>query len=224
MTIIKKDGNVYVLQGPNPIVKEQTSWDPRELVFHNFSWEEITYLQDAARAKKNVQNKPKPTATEPEAPAAPARLAPEEKEEKPPTTPEPQENHDPEAPREFDLPYIKYKVLCYCLPANTKVHTDRLYGESWQKTTYGTKFIFPCVVIDSSDISLEFWTSDPKSKIGEKSIVYPFSYEVHNTATDRYDKVPYDEYRWWKISSKESKEGGWLFKCVPSETHPDFSD
>lgn len=219
MVIRRKDGNVYVLEGPNPIVENQVRWDIDSLIFHNFSWDEINFRQEApTRTKPKAQPKEKTFVTE----------EPALRQDDAPSNPrhhaeEPEKEESSEGPKEFDLPYIKYKVLCYCLPATTKIHVDKLYGESWQKTTYGGKFIFPCVMMESSDIELHFWTSDPNRKIGEKSIIYPFSYEVHNVATDSYDKVPYDEYRWWKVSSKESKEGGWLFRCVPSENHPDFS-
>jgi hypothetical protein len=216
MVIRKKDGNVYVLEGPNPIVAGQATWDPKNLVFHNFSWDEITYSQEAAKRRRPEYRTTQPPETKP-APIVETTRKPPEAAPTTSTTPEAEG-------REFDLPYIKYKVLCYCLPAKTKVHVDRLYGESWQKTTYGNKFVFPCVIIESSDITMEFWTSDPRTQIDEKSIIYPFSYEVHNKSTDSYDKVPYDEYRWWKVSEKESKEGGWHFRCVPSESHPDFSD
>lgn len=222
MAIRKKDGNVYVLEGPNPVVKDQVAWDPDGLVFHNFHWEEFLF-------SKVARNRPKPQPKE-ETP----RIQPPPKEEilkaEAPNTPPKEEIARVEAPepepspREFDLPYIKYKVLCYCLPATTKVHVDKLYGESWQKVSYGKKIIFPCVVMDSADMLLEFWTSDPNGQVSEHSIVYPFSYEVHNPVTDSYDRIPYDEYRWWKVSDREPKEGGWLVRCVPSESQPDFSD
>lgn len=219
MALRKKDGNVYVLEGPNPVVKDQVAWDPEGLVFHNFHWDEFLF-------SKVAKNRPKPYQPREEVLRIeePKRDVPKEEPVIPEEPTPKQAETRSDKPREFDLPYIKYKVLCYCLPAATKVHVDRLYGESWQKTTYGKKFVFPCVVVDSTDMALEFWTSDPRSKIEEKSIVYPFSYEVHNVATDSYDRVPYDEYRWWKVSERESREGGWFFRCVPSESQPDFSD
>lgn len=209
VAIFTKDGKVYVVEGPNPLVERQVSWDPGKLVFHNFRWDEI-----ARASKKNAETpqpkqEPSPVATM-EAPAA-------EKAEEPPAEPE-------QHAREFDLPYIKYKVLCHCLPAKVQKRTDALYGESWIKVTYGAKFVFPCVVTSSSDLGLEFWTSDPRGQVTERSVIYPFSYEVHNSDTDSYDRVPYDDYRWWKVASKESKEGGWLFTAAPSDFQPDFSD
>lgn len=219
MAIRRKDGNLYVLEGPNPIVKDQIAWDPNRLVFHNFSWDEITFSQASEQFRKKTEQSRKPT-KQTTTTSEPISQKPESISES--LESEPEKTID--ETKEFDLPYIKYKVLCYCLPATTKVHVDKLYGESWQRTTYGKKFVFPCVIIQSSDITLEFWTSDPRKQIQERSIIYPFSYEVHNTATDSYDKVPYDEYRWWKVSEAQEKEGGWLFGCVPSEDHPDFSD
>lgn len=234
MAIRKKDGNLYILEGPNPLVATQVAWDPSTLVFHNFLWDEITFSKSSTQGKyapreetirheapKQDDNLPTPETFRHETPASKNTPTP-----LPETTkvPEPTQSPVNEEPREFDLPYIKYKVLCHCLPAKVKKHTDRLYGESWQKITYGNKFIFPCVMIESGDTEISFWTSDPRGQVAEKSIVYPFAYEVHNTATDSYDRVPYDEYRWWKVSNRESREGGWLFTCAPSEIQPDFSD
>lgn len=237
MAIRKKDGNLYILEGPNPLVAEQVAWNPDGLVFHNFSWDEITFSKISgaqgkyAPREETVKYEPagKVATREPKDeiviryPEEPAKKAPSQ--EPPAPTPEPESPPTAtDEPREFDLPYIKYKVLCHCLPAKVKKHVDRLYGESWQKVTYGAKFVFPCVMVDSGDTEISFWTSDPREQIKDKSVIYPFSYEVHNTATDSYDRVPYDEYRWWKVSERESKEGGWLFRCVPSELQPDFSD
>lgn len=219
MTIFNKDGKVYVLRGPNPLVKKQVSWDPSKLIFHNFSWDAIK-INNSSKInkiqKKDEEVKKKEKKVEQE------EIEKEEidsnKEE---TTLEIEENQEK---KDFDLPYIKYKVLSYCLPAKVEKKADDFYGETWSKVKYEKKIIFPSVIINSSDFEFDFWTSDPREQITEKSIIYPFSYEVHNQETDKYDRVPYDEYRWWKVTEKEKKEGGWLFKCMPSETQPDFSD
>lgn len=220
MAIFTKDGKVYVLQGPNPLVEKQASWDPSKLVLHNLSWEEIR-----TGGKRPPQKPPEIPDTNPNPKqeqdvqkgiekAGDPINAPKEKDEEPHET----------ADNEFELPYIKYKVLCHCLPAKVENRNDPFYGETWSRVTYGKKFVFPCVIISSNDLSLEFWTSDPDGKISERSVIYPFSYEVHNQDTDAYDRVPYDDYRWWKVTSKEPKEGGWLFSSAPSDINPDFSD
>jgi hypothetical protein len=214
MAIKKKDGSVYILEGPNPLVKTQTPWEVEKLVFHNFEWQETVF----SFKKKKVPNTEEKYKAEEKPAVAPVPAPPPIPKETPPPEPSPEDE------RNFDLPYIKYKVLSYCLPAKVKTHTDSLYGESWSKTSYGKKFVFPCVVINSTDFNFQFWTSDPSSQITEKSVIYPFSYEVHNEETDSYDKVPYDEYRWWRITARQEKEGGWLFDTTPSDFQPDFSD
>jgi hypothetical protein len=216
MTLIKKDGTVYVLEGPNPLVKTQQEFDSNNMIFHNFSWDDIT--MKISRATATVK---KPKAEPPKEEHRPEPIIP-------PKEPEIEEkvisdSKSEEDERTFDLPYIKYKVLSYCLPAKIERKTDDLYGDSWTRVKYGNKIVFPSIMLESNDFSIEFWTSDPNSQITEKSIIYPFAYEVHNSSTDSYDKVPYDEYRWWKVDHKEQKEGGWLFRAIPSETQPDFS-
>ena len=212
MVIRRKDGNIYVLDGPNPIVKDQEHWDPAGLLFHNFNWMEVT-----TQSENRPANKIRPFRNE----VTNTTFAPETKEEPEEAKAEPEEVKED---GKSNLPYIKYKVLCHCLPATTKVHKDKLYGESWRRVSYGKKIIFPCIVINSSDTLFSFWTSDPDRQIEEGSIVYPFSYEVHNMSTDSYDRVPYDEYRWWKVSEREQKDGGWIMMCSPSQDQPDFSE
>jgi len=211
MAILTKEGKVYILEGPNPLVEKQVSWDKSKLVFHNFHWDEILHKGRAERKEKKADPEPptKPIPTNQAPPPAAEPAAPETK------------NDDR---REFDLPFIKYKVLCHCLPAKVEKRADALYGETWTRVNYDTKFVFPCVMMSSTDLSIEFWTSDPKQQISDKSVVYPFTYEVYNQQTESYDRVPYDDYRWWRVNSKESKEGGWLFTAVPSDLQPDFSD
>lgn len=221
MAIFTKDGKVYVLEGPNPLVEKQVPWDASKLVFHNLSWDEIR-----TGGKRPAHSQAVETTKEPKDERTPDNTPP------PPTPNNPRTEdsanneklRQEEDDREFELPYIKYKVLCHCLPAKVEIRNDPLYGETWSRVTYGRKFVFPCVVISSTDLSLDFWTSDPDGKISERSVIYPFSYEVHNADTDSHDRVPYDDYRWWKIASKEPKEGGWLFSATPSDMQPDFSD
>lgn len=214
MAISNRDGSVYVIKSPNPLVKEQEKWDSSKLVFHNFTWEEIR--ANAAPRMKRQEPKKMSDLPPPLPEPAPVEKREEKKAEYVPT----QQPDD----KTFDLPHIKYKVISHCLPAIVQKKKDSLYGESWERLSYGKKIVFPLIVVEANDFSFDFWTSDPNAQITERSIVYPFSYEVYNEETGSYDRVPYDEYRWWKVSSKEQKEGGWLFRSVPSEIQPDFSE
>lgn len=226
MALKNKDGSVYVLHGPNPLVKDQDFWNSKKLIFHNFNWGEIIYsktIQKTPSTKEKIVEKqrsnekpseniypkiePHPTDTKRQQPEH-IETAPEIDEEKP----------------AFEMPLIRHKILAYCLPAKTKQYTDKFYGEFYTKTKFGKKFIFPFVMIENQDLFIQFWTSDPNKQIEEKSIVYPFAYEIYNPNTETYDKVPYDEYRWWEISKREFKDGGWLFEATPSSNQPDFSD
>jgi hypothetical protein len=213
MAIKSKDGKVYTLQGPNPVVERQVSWDRSKLVFHNFEWEE-TIGRRQPRTREDPPKKP----IEKEM-AMPRVEAADAKQEEPAHNDGP-----PQTKAEFDMPHIKYRVLCHCLPAKVELRRDELYGESWTRTTYGSKFVFPCVMMSSDDLAIEFWTSDPRQQISDKSVVYPFSYETYNADTSSYDRIPYDDYRWWRVTSREAKEGGWLIAAGPSDFQPDFSD
>lgn len=220
MAIFNKDGKVYVLEGPNPLVEKQVKWEPSQLIFHNFKWDEVITKGSRIKKPANVQAEPPPPTRTPESVQIPVPVPvvrPEENKIESPLADEPK--------RDFDLPHIKHKVLSYCLPAKVERKTDKLYGESWMKVSYGKKIVFPSVMTEVTDFGIEFWTSDPNEQITEKSIIYPFVYEVHNPQTESYDRVPYDEYRWWKVSEKKKiNEGGWLFRAVPSDTQPDFSE
>lgn len=210
MTIRNKDGNVYKLQGPNKLSKNQEIWDVKKLIFHNFYWQDILSNIKNPETKEIVEEK-----------IQEYKIKEELIEEKI------QENKTEEQPKiekTFDLPILKYKVLMHCTPAKIKKNIDPLYGDVKIKITYENKIIFPCVLISSEDLILEFWTSDPNQTITEKSVVYPFLYEVYNEETKRYDNIPYDDRRWWKIIEKTQKDNGWIFKAMPSDFQPDFSD
>lgn len=247
MVILHKDGKVYRLEAPNPLVKAQENWDDKKLIFHNFNWDEIKLkngMSVVTKIKTNKEEIVKTDTKEIQTLASEAASVPESisiptidsKEEIKPKIEfksedqvqedkcEPAEKDANTEPVEYELPYIKYKVLAHCLPAKIETKSDNFYGETWQRVKYLKKIVIPFIMISANDFSIEFWTSDPKNQITEKSIIYPFCYEVHNQETNRYDRVPYDEYRWWKVTSKEPKEKGWVFQAIPSDYQPDFSD
>lgn len=219
MTIKKKDGNVYVLEGPNKLLKEQQKIDLSKCVFHNFNWNEVVSKRIHQSKTKTVPPPPKNVFVQPLEEIKIEDIKIEEKVEE-----DLKVEEEIKDEIEFKLPLLKIKVLMYCLPAKLINKKDSFYGDNWQVIKYGKKFIFPSVMISNNDLQMEFWTSDPKNQISEKSIIYPFSYEVYNQETNSYDRVPFDEYRWWKVTKKEEKQGGYLFATIPSQDQPDFSD
>ena len=223
MTIKQKNGNVYTLQGPNKLAENQTKWDFSKLIFHNFNWDEIKFGNkeiDKKIPQDNIQLNFEPEIDE-------SKITYIDKEELKVEESKNQEIKLEESKNEeqltFNMPFLKNKVLMKCLPAKIEIKKDQLYGESWIKINYSSKIIFPTVLITNSDLILEFWTNDPNELISEHSIVYPFQYETYNNTTQSYDRVPFDDRRWWKINKKEKKDMGWLFTAIPSQDQPDFS-
>lgn len=189
-----KNGNVYRLKEPNPVVKGQTKWSESELVFHNLQWEDIVVFDDD-------ENLPPPVIVQ-EAPKVIEPKPPEPPEEEPPTP----------VPTPSQLGHLKNVVVFHCLPAVKKVHKDELYGESYSKIEYQKKFVFEGIIVETGDLGIKFWTN---IDIPEFSVVFPARYR---------SGVKFGEYRWWKVSGKEKKSNGFLTTAVASDYQPDFSD
>jgi len=260
MAIRNKDGSVYKLSSPNPLVKDQNKWDIKKekVVLHNCIWENITISDDGVVHEhssdfgklgkitnawmklddaEDVVVVPAPNAetvvvdyiekpifeenqeviksTQPvivEKPllanANKEKLVPVIKEEKP----------------VFTVPRLKNKVLMHCLPAHTVSRQTSFYEETFFRIKYGEKFIFEAVLIDGSDLEIVFWSTDPDQRVTNHSVVYPFSWVVWHEYYKKENRVPFDEYRWWKVVEIEEKDGGWLYKASISDFQPDFSD
>ena len=223
MVIRKKDGNIYILEGPNKLVKNQENWDNKKIVFHNFSWEEIVWKNknfSVPSQTKNIERTIENPVIVEDPVVVENSVASEIIKECPKIDVPINKNED-----YFDFPILRYKTMMHCLPAKIINKEDEFYGDKRQKIIYGKKFVFPSVLLENDDLQIQFWTSDPNNQIGEKSIVFPFAYEVYNNQTSSYDRVPFDEHRWWIINKKEKKEeGGWIFFAIPSLNQPDFSD
>lgn len=202
--IKNKDGTIYKLQSPNPLVKEQVFWaDKGEYIVHNLNWQKILIqLQD---------------------------LIPEFEPEEIPVEvklPEKEINVDVKEPPAVTPPIVEplivpketknslnlnNLVLMHCQPTISKTHTDELYGDSYSKTSYGEKFTFEALVVQREDFTMLFWTN---LKLEKGSVVYPSKYR---------DGTKYGDLRWWKVNRMTEKAGGYLVESVPSDYQPDFS-
>lgn len=221
MAIKDKDGKVYQLRGPNPVMKTQDIWNPSNLVFHNMRFREVVHQDERITPQTiieeyttraplqeyidRIQVDPVPT----EEPVTNvAVLSPPKVEDPPPPSPPPVER-----PVEKKIPVDRRiarlleerKVVFHCLPVITKKHTDELYGNVHTKRVYGEKFVFPGIVVQESDMMFQFWTD---REVPEQSIVFP----------------QMETKRWWKVVSHEPKSGGYLVSATVSEINPDFSD
>jgi len=198
MAIRDKDGKVYKLQGPNPLMKNQEKWDMNDIVLHNFKWGSET-IKDTNKAHKflsdlNIKE-------DSNIAVMPATEAPTyvELDESPEPIVEP-----PKMEQETQDIFDQRKTLIHCLPIVIEQFTDALYGDSYKRTTFGQKFGFYGIIVDIGDLGIQFWSYD---EIIPGSIVFP---EM---------KLK----RWWKVTESEDKTGGYLSTALPSDYSPDLS-
>jgi hypothetical protein len=213
MVIKNKDGSVYKLQGPNPLMEDQAFWNSLEnFTLHNTEWKKTIFGDDGELIPRDndfqVDNaspvaepetekpKPKPPEVKLPTPSVPKPVEPLNQAE----------DELKENPKNSELPTIKNKVIIHCLPASTKEHFDDFYGEHYNKISYGDKFSFEAVIVENEDLAMTFWTTTDAVSPG--SIVYP---------QDR-------EKRWWRVQTKIEKSGGYLIYSVASNVQPDFSN
>lgn len=157
MAIKNKDGTVFKIFGPNPLMDEQNLW--KGFIKHNFEWtEEIDKENKFKPGLEIKQNK--------------EDVIFEEFKDK-----EIIEEIKKTIVEEHPKKEIKNKTIenhkttqCFCLPIRIVEKKDDLYEETYRKTEYLDKFIFEAVVIEKEDIYIKFWTME---KITKNSIVYP---------------------------------------------------
>ena len=209
MGIKDKDGNVYKLRGPNPIMAKQDQWDKSKIKLINAQWEDIIFEDednaiDKFKSDYNVRDIGEVLDL--------SSITEEQTEVVDKPIEQPKVKKEPELPKE-EIPetvdqktaafFRKNKTICYCAPAVEEIHEDDLYGESYKRIIYEKKFTFEAIVVSMSDFELKLWTI---KEIPSNSIVYP---------KDR-------SKRWWKVEKCESKTGGFLIQGFISDVNPDF--
>lgn len=228
MAIKDKNGNVYRLRGPNPVMEDQDKWDSSKMKLINLSWsdevvedennpiekfeENLVKIDKALGLTPNKEaNKSKVLNAKEfiqEIREAQEILDVEVKIEKPieALVEEPikeVEKVDPKISRIIKEKGVEY----YCAPViGEKTHVDEFYGTNHKTMKYGDQFIFNAVLIDQSDLELQFWSMN---KISTNSIVYR--------------KIREGGERWWRVKNTQEKTGGYLITSVISDLNPDFS-
>jgi hypothetical protein len=150
MPIRNKDGTLYKISTPNPLMKNQEIKEEWYTV-HNF---------DTPNNETLVYDEP----------VKPVKLpdpAPEAKREAPVPIPEPPVPPPVEEKKEV-IPQ-EDKLLCHCLPAKLIEVKDAVYDEVRMKLTYGEKFRFEAVPVRLSDMGYTLWTN---IMIENGSIIY----------------------------------------------------
>lgn len=206
MAIKDKNGNVVKLVGPNPLMRTQDAWDSKNVELINFGWEPTVVVD-----KRNSIKKFKSDYNIPDI----ANIMNSQKEEFEEDLEELEELsvdeivekeivHKPEESLLNTTELDRHKVSFLCVLAQKTTVNDELYGDSYTRIVYGNKSQFPAIIIEQTDVSLEFWT---EVNISVNSIVYPQD----------------NSKRWWRVKSFFEKSGGSVVTAIISDVNPDFS-
>lgn len=225
MAIYNSNGSIYVLRGPNPLMKTQQEWDRNQIRLFNIGGRNSEVVDDVRNPVKEFNEKVvdigedlKLKKKERRAKVIEPKNFIEELRETPESIPEPTPIPEPTVLKMPEIPVLNVdqktaRVLkergaeYYCAPAIGKIeHRDDFYGSTYSTTEYGDKFSFDAIILDQSDLELQFWCV---RKTVPQSIVY------------KKDKQGGE--RWWRVTEIEEKTGGWLVKAITSDSNPDFS-
>jgi hypothetical protein len=205
MTLKNKDGSVYRLAGPNPVMKTQEIWEGFKV--HNMQWDgetakdtnqvapltsdfdvRDTFLSALDKAKADIKVS-----------EAKTESTPPQVERKPVVQPDLQ-REELRASTDSGIE----KTFIHCLPAVLRTRKDSLYGDSYTTVQYGKPTSFEGVILNQQDLFIEVWTDTDSINAG--SILFP--------------KQGYK--RWWRVQGKEQKGGGWVLSATPSDHQPSF--
>ncbi len=145
MAIKDRDGNIYKLKGPNPLMKTQDVWDKKHIKLINFDTKNETIEEDPKNPVKEFEE---------QIPDISKIMA----EPEPPTS------------EDFTKLFERRKVSFLAVQAVEKTYRDELYGSSYSKTEFSEKLNFYGIVTEDSDFTLTFWSMQ---EVGVGSIVYP---------------------------------------------------
>jgi hypothetical protein len=220
MAINNKDGSVYRLRGPNPLMRSQQEWDRNQLHLINMGCHHSEVVEDRRNPVEQFKKDynvidigedldlfegPEPPQTQ----VLKAKELIDEINEEPDLKPE----HPKESTITLNVDSKLARMLrergaqYFCAPVSgTKFHTDQLYGTNYKTYQYGSKFLFDAIIIDQSDLELQIW-----------------SVKLIPVGSILYKKIREGGERWWRVKETEPKTGGHLSLCGVSETNPDFS-
>jgi hypothetical protein len=151
MTIRDRDGNIYKLKGPNPIMNTQNSWDHNKIIVHNMQFPLIIHRDQKQLINENIAIEE----------CHPAEFV--------------LPKLDTNRTQKLNNLLEERKIKLLCLPAKKQDFSDALYGTTYSRTQFGEKTSITGVAISSNDLMFVFWT---EYVIEVKSIVYPTQTEM----------------------------------------------
>lgn len=219
MAIRDKDGNVYVLRGPNKLMIGQEKWDTHKLVFINTIGK--TTL-DQSKTRQNPFHKLKEDYKILDIGEELELINNEEfAEELVPDQPvqapvqEPQVQEVILVDEEDDVVEINVDSKLadklkrstkefYGVIASKRIRKDDFYGTTSTVITYSPKITFDAIIISQNEYVLKFWTT---KVVTEQSVVFPKNFE----------------FCWYRVDNVTPKSGGFLCEASISDVNPDFS-
>lgn len=221
MAIKDKDGNVFKLKGPNPLMKTQEPWDKKYIKLINFDKisnliemidlknpiremeEKIPDISKLMQQTKILEKEKEDFENLTATPPSPIVVEVIKDESEVLKTPEIEESIPTMHTTLFSKLYEQKKIDFLAVDVKEKVFTDKLYGDTYSKTEFSNKIEFSGVITEETDFEMEFWT---QTKINIKSILYPKN----------------KQKRWWQVRQTQEKTGGFLVSCVLSVLNPSF--
>lgn len=206
MAIRDKDGSVYQLRGPNPLLQNQREWDRSQIVLLNCGWkgEVVEDVRSPVKeSRANVRDIAEELSLKPNAAFVPASQFVAEAAA------------PPKGPVNIDVDERLGRILkergvqYHCAPVvGYRSRRDPVYDSVTETPAYGEPYTFDAVVVSESDFQLQFWCVRAVSK---HSVVY------RKAGGAKLDG------RWWRVDDVAPKTGGFLVLANLSDVSPDFS-
>lgn len=222
MPIKNKDGSIYEVRKPNPLMKNQDTWS--NFTVYNMKLGEsvvekllkkfpsdgkIKLRTTETISKKNEKfetitldlpaipqptEMPLPTLPPPEFPKLIKKITSDDIEPK-----------NIQRPKSINPKLQEFPtIVMNCLLAKIEEKFDRLYEDKGVKVRYSQEIAFEGVLLQETDYELNFWTH--MENISRQSVVYPMN----------------KNKRWWKIEEIKKAPQGYFCVCKPSEIQPSF--
>ena len=231
MAIKNKDGSVYRLNGPNPMMTNQVLW--KDFKRHNLKYS-VEQIVPASKRKRNEgQNRIEKlnigeNASYKAPPVKKDEFFVDEKGSKKeivkekivPRVPEipveikhaeevelisgPPPVEDENEPKQVLIDDDVVLVKAYILPCTTKTVYDKLYDEKIVKVSYGDKTETKVAPLSYENNSANFWHP---TKFSEGTIIYPSN----------------NQKMWWQVEISVPYKNGFIMKCIPSDKNPRFN-
>ena len=245
MAIKTKDGNVYKLRGPNPIMTEQELWNKDKLKFINFQFETETVKDTGKVVVRSKIEKVKPS--EPEPVPIPEPVIKELPKPEPAIKelPKPVQIEelllDPEPIVEEKSTQVKEVKLEPIdeIPKDLELIAKNMlpYTEEQLEKIHKYKVLVHCLPVHEHEMK------DALSGEVHRMMAYGDKFTLEGVFFEKEDLYckfwtnkelsknsiiyPADNlHRWWKVQSiqKLDLNGGFIVLCIPSQVSPDFTD